>query len=135
MDEDAVKQAVFHDHILVVEGCWDVAKLVEANIKNVVATFGAHLSDQQIDRFEFIAQHLGVNNLKFWYDRDDAGVVGQRDAMKTIRERSGLGIKRFYWDATFSSKTRGNISIPQTITDVCEFSVPQLQWLRNQEII
>ena len=39
LDDQAILQAQQTGHIIVVEGCWDVAKLIEAGIFNVVATF------------------------------------------------------------------------------------------------
>ena len=45
---------------------------------NVVATFGAHLYENQLPRLKLIAQTLGVNAFLVWYDRGSAGVEGQK---------------------------------------------------------
>ena len=51
-DEEAILQAKETEHIIVAEGCFDVAKLVEAGIRNAVATFGWSLSEEQIPKLE-----------------------------------------------------------------------------------
>lgn len=135
LDERATQQARDTGHLLVVEGCWDVAKLIEAGIHNVVATFGAHLSGEQIERLRLMQKHLDVNRVRFWYDRDTAGREGEEKAMEMMNEAQNVKADHFDWEMTFSSSTRGQVKIPDNIGDVCEFSVPQLQWLRNQGFI
>lgn len=54
MDKEAMRQARETGHVIVTEGCFDVAKLVEAGIRNVVATFGAHLAKEQNTRLKQI---------------------------------------------------------------------------------
>jgi len=43
LDDEATDQAKATEHVLVVEGPFDVARLYAAGIRNVVATFGASL--------------------------------------------------------------------------------------------
>ena len=152
LDNEAEAQIIETGHVLVVEGCFDVAKLYAAGIRNVVATFGAHLSAAQLRRLDLISEIHGVDHFIFFFDRDRAGRTGMEKALqvftgafRTIRELGypawvsdlvdGLYAYAFDWDQTFESTSRGSLTIPATITDPCEFSVEQLQWLRTQALI
>ena len=86
-DSLAIKQAKKTGHVIIVEGCFDVAKLVEAGIFNVVASFGAGLGVDQIPRVQMITKHLGVDRFLVWYDRDQnlAGAKGQSEALKLLK--------------------------------------------------
>jgi hypothetical protein len=135
LDEEVAHMVKEIGHVLVVEGCWDVAKLIETDqISNVVATFGAHLSDDQIPRFELIASRLGVKHFRFLYDRDRAGQEGQAKAIGKLR-KAGFEADGFNWEQSLPSSSRGPITIPEDIQDVCEFKVEQLKWLRLKRYI
>jgi 5S rRNA maturation endonuclease (ribonuclease M5) len=135
LDEEAVRQARETGHVIVTEGSFDVAKLVEAGIRNTVATFGAHLAEAQIQRLELIADRTGVQEFLFWYDRDQAGKEGQKKALEVLKDAGKITAKAFEWDMAFPSPARGKVKIPEEIGDVCEFSVEQLRWLRDKEVI
>jgi 5S rRNA maturation endonuclease (ribonuclease M5) len=135
LDHEAVRQARETGHVIVTEGCFDVAKLVEAGIRNTVATFGAHLAEEQILRLKQIADRGGVREFLFWYDRDRAGKEGQEKAVEALEGEETIMAKAFDWEMSFPSPARGNVNIPERIGDVCEFSVDQLQWLRAKKII
>lgn len=133
LDQKATEQAHASEHVLVVEGPFDVAKLYAAGIRNVVATFGAHLSPAQIRRLDLIDEVIGVNRFLFFYDRDKAGRAGAEKALEAITA-SGLDLRAeaFDWNLSWESPTRGRVGIPSTITDPAEFSVEQLRWLRRE---
>ena len=139
LDARALAQAREFGHYLVVEGSFDVAKLVAASgageedgILNAVATFGAHLAPGQIARLRMLAERTGVRRFRFLYDRDRAGRTGQREALLALREEADLEAEAFDWEAAFPSATRGNVRIPEAIGDVCDFSAAQLRWLREK---
>ena len=135
-DSLAIKQAKKTGHVIIVEGCFDVAKLVEAGIFNVVASFGAGLGVDQIPRVQMITKHLGVDRFLVWYDRDQnlAGAKGQSEALKLLKAH-WFHATGFDWKHKFFSPARGKVGIPDTIGDVCDFSVEALGWLRRRGVV
>jgi len=124
LDERAAEQAKQSECVFLVEGCFDVAKLVEAGICNVVATFGAHLNEGQMPRVRLIAETLGVDRFLVWYDRDKAGIEGQAAALALLKASGVQGVG-FDWGVRLSS-------LPLPVKDACDFSVDQLRGLRDQ---
>lgn len=135
LDARAMQQARERGHVLLVEGCFDVAKLVEAGILNVGATFGAHLDQDQLPRLRQIADTTGVRSFRVWYDRDQAGTRGQRQAIERINAAGDVSADGFDWNVAFPSPTRGYVQIPDTLNDPGEFSVEQLRFLRQRSCI
>ncbi len=135
LDDRARAQARQTGHYLVVEGCFDVAKLAEAKIFNVVATFGSHLDEYQIPRLEQLATQAGIHRFRLWYDRDPAGRDGHAKAIELTATHPRIELETFDWNLSFPSPDRGAIPIPETLGDVCDFSVEQLRWLRQNGII
>jgi DNA primase len=135
LDQEAVRQARETGHVIVTEGCFDVAKLAEAGIRNTVATFGAHLAEEQVERLKQIADRVGVREFLIWYDRDRAGKEGQEKVVEALKDEETIAAKAFDWEMSFPSPARGDVKIPENIGDVCEFGVDQLQWLRAKKII
>ena len=135
LSETAQQQTCDVGHTIIVEGCFDAAKLMEAGIENVVATFGAKLSaEQTTDRLAWIAEITGVDRFLVWYDRDEAGAKGQKAALKTLLENDLEG-EGFRWDRKFASASRDEIRLPKELGDVCQFSVDHLKWLRGQGLV
>ena len=136
LDGEAVEQTKISKQVLVVEGPLDVARLYAAGIRNVVATFGASLSVGQLRRLDLIMRVTGVDRFTFFYDRDLAGREGAEQARDAI-SNLGLDIQAgvFDWDRVWRSNVRGDIGIPSSINDPAQFSLGQLQWLRNEGII
>jgi DNA primase len=130
LDDNAINQAKEREVVLIVEGCFDVAKLVEAGIYNVVASFGAYLAEEQIPKVKRLRDRLGVKKFLVWYDRDKAGRTGQEKAVRLLRD-SGFEAKGFVWDREFRSAERGAVGIPKGIKDVCDFSVDQIEFLKR----
>lgn len=135
LDEEAVRQARETGHVIVTEGCFDVAKLVEAGIKNAVATFGWSLSEEQIPKLRLISERTGVNTFLFCFDRDTAGLRGLEKAREMLKDVDTILSSEFDWEMSFPSPVRGNVKIPEEIGDMCEFSVEQLRWLRDKGLI
>lgn len=133
-DPLAAEQARATGHVLLVEGPFDVAKLVEAGIRNVAATMGAHLSPHQLPRLDLIKRRLGVDRAVIWYDRDKAGNRAVNEAMGLLA-RSGWQAAPFDWSVTFPSPRRGAVPVPDSVKDPCDFSVDQLRWLRTKGLI
>ena len=138
LDPEARKQATTTGHVLVVEGCFDLAKLWSAGIKNVVASFGSHLSREQIPRFQLLSSELGIRRFLVWYDRDQNGVppngLGALNAVSLLKG-AGFEADAFSWEMTFQSSKRGALRIPPEITDPAEFSLEQVRWLRGRGVI
>lgn len=137
-DDTALEQSAESGHLIIVEGCFDVAKLFAASIRNVVATLGAHLSPQQVDRLDFLSKIAGIDRFLIWYDRDQNGAQPNRMGVVNATElltAHGFEVEIFDWQLQFRSRESGSVSIPDEITDPCEFSVEQLQWLRKNEVI
>ena len=138
LEDEAINQVSNTDHVILVEGCFDVAKLRAAGVCNTVATFGAHLSCEQIGRLDLISELVGVDRFLVWYDRDQDGSApngqGAANAAELIANR-GYEVEVFDWNRRFSSSHRSAIPIPAEITDPAEFSVQQLQWLRAEGFI
>jgi hypothetical protein len=134
LDSDAARQATETGHILLVEGAFDVAKCVEAGIKNVVATFGARLSARQAEKLKETLAQLSTSRVVIFYDRDEAGSQATREALGLL---GGLGVaaQAFDWSQQFQSVGRQSVPIPETIQDPCDFSAAQLRWLRERQIV
>lgn len=134
LDEKAITQAKESKRVLIVEGCFDVAKLTEAKVFNVVATFGAHLDKKQIPHLKLISERLGIQEFFVWFDRDKAGIEGQIAALDMLKQ-SGLEGKGFPWNVRLTSlAAQKSVSIPPVIKDPCDFSVEQLRWLNSYKI-
>lgn len=135
LDEKAKQQALDLGWVLVVEGCFDVAKLVTANCLNVIAIFGSSLAAQQIEKLKLIAERLGKEiTFLLWFDKDKAGVEGQNTAINLLKE-SGLKATGFDWERKFSKDEGSIVGFPDTVKDPCEFSIEQLKYLRKMRII
>lgn len=136
MDSRSIEQIRKTGHVIIVEGCFDVAKLAEAGIFNVVASFGACLTVDQIQRVQTISQRLGIHRFLIWYDRDKnfAGAKGQGEALRLL-EAHGFEAVGFDWKHKFFSRTRGKVAIPSSINDCCDFGVKALRWLRGRGFV
>jgi DNA primase len=134
LDPDAREQTKEQQRILIVEGCMDVASLIEAKLKNVVATFGSCLLPEQLERLDLIAKETGIRRFLLCYDRDKAGHEGIEKARKLLAaERpDDYQAEVFDWEMRFPSPSRGEVKIPEHITDVGEFTQQQLEWLRER---
>jgi len=134
LDPEALAQVRKTGRLILVEGCFDVAKCVEAGVKNVLASFGTTLSAAQIAKLHLLKEILGATEILIWFDRDKPGMIAQTQAIAAL-EADGLTAKGFDWNQRFSSDARVDVGIPDTVQDPCEFTVQQIQWFRQKEAI
>ena len=116
------------------EGFFDVAKLLEADCRNVGALMGTAISAEQIKRLAWIRTLLGFPHILLFLDRDQAG----REAMGQARERlrhHNLEVSVFDWDQTLSRNGQRAELIPDSIQDPADMPVEQLRRLRRKGII
>jgi len=135
LDLEAKRQATTTGHVLIVEGAFDVAKLYSAGIRNVVATFGAHLAAEQLPRCELLAEQLSIERFLLFYDRDQAGDDPEKQGFIQAADMllgRGFEVQLFDWTRTFPSPRRGEVAIPERIGDPCDFTAEQLAWLRAE---
>lgn len=128
LDQGVIRQIRETGHIVLVEGAFDVAKCVEAGIKNVVGSFGARLSAEQAVKLKDILSRAGGSRIVVFYDRDKAGQKACADAMELFGEY-GIEATAFDWSQSWNGKT-----IPEDIQDPCDLGVEQLVWLKRQWI-
>jgi 5S rRNA maturation endonuclease (ribonuclease M5) len=120
--------------LLLVEGFFDVAKLVEAGCSNVGALMGAHISREQVERLAWIRSRIGFPRIVLFLDRDQAGASGARHASERLRCQN-FEVSVFDWDRNVPWNAQGSAPIPDSIQDPADMSVEQLQSLRSQGII
>ena len=120
--------------LVLVEGFFDVAKMVEAGCRNVCALMGAHITAEQIDRLEWMRSRIGFSRIVLFLDRDQAGREGSRQADERLRCH-GFDVRVFDWDSRISWKTHDPEPIPVSIKDPADMPVEPLQGLRRQGII
>jgi 5S rRNA maturation endonuclease (ribonuclease M5) len=133
LDKEARLQAGKFGLILV-EGYFDVAKLVEADCRNVGALMGSSISAEQIERLAWIRSQLGLPYILLLLDRDQAG----QEAAGKVQERLGhhsLAVTVFDWDQKVSGNGQTAKLIPESIQDPADMSVDQLRALRRRGII
>ena len=133
LDEEAWRQANTFGLILT-EGFFDVAKLVEAGCRNVVALMGSAISSEQIERLVWIHARVQFPRILLFLDRDPAGQRGVRQVRERL-SRHGLSVTAFDWDQLATWNGQGAEPIPESIQDPADMSVEQLQTLRRQGIL
>ena len=133
LDQQARDQAGKFGLILV-EGYFDVAKLVQAGCRNVGALMGSSISAEQIERLLWIHNRLQFPYILLFLDRDKAG---QQAAGKIQRQlgRHKLAVTVFDWNQKVSFNGQSTEPIPQPIQDPADMTVGLLRSLRSQGII
>jgi transposase/5S rRNA maturation endonuclease (ribonuclease M5) len=133
LDEEARHQTK-KSGLVLTEGFFDVAKLVEAGLRNVAAIMGSSISPEQIKRLRWIHERVGFPRVLLFPDRDKAGIDG---FLRIQRELSGqdFSVTMFDWDQRVSLNGHGPQPIPKSIKDPADMSVEQLQTLHRQGII
>jgi len=120
--------------LILVEGFFDVAKLVAADCRNVGALMGSSISAEQIQRLVWIRSRLRFPYIQLFLDRDKAG----QDAADKIQERlanHNLAVTVFDWNQEVSLNNQAAERIPESIQDPADMSVGQLRALRRQGIL
>lgn len=130
LDPEAQAQVEETGRLILVEGCFDVAKCVEAGVKNVLASFGTTLNGAQIAKLHLLKEIMGAQEILVWFDRDKPGTMAQAQAIAAL-EADGITAKGFDWGQSFRSDARGEVKIPEDIQDPCDLSVRQIKWMRE----
>jgi transposase/5S rRNA maturation endonuclease (ribonuclease M5) len=133
LDAEARRQANTFGLVLV-EGFFDVAKLVEAGCRNVGALMGAHISAEQIERLTWLHSRIRFPRIVLFLDRDQAGRNGARQVSERLRSHN-FEVSVFDWDRNMSCNGQGPEPIPDPVQDPADMSVEQLQRLRTESII
>jgi transposase/5S rRNA maturation endonuclease (ribonuclease M5) len=120
--------------LILVEGFFDVAKLVQAGCRNVGALMGTSISVEQIQRLLWIRNRVPFLNILLFLDRDQAG---QKAAGKIHQQldRHKLAATVFDWNQKISLNGQSLEPIPASIQDPADMRVGQLRALRRQGII
>ncbi|MFH1481771.1 MAG: IS21 family transposase [Pseudomonadota bacterium] len=132
LDEEAWRQANTFGLILV-EGFFDVAKLVQAGCRNVVALMGSAISSEQIDRLLWIHARVQFPRILLFLDRDPAGRRGAHQVRERLSNHA-FSVAVFDWDQWVSWNGQA-LPIPESIKDPADMSVDQLRTLRSQGIL
>ncbi len=114
--------------LVLVEGFFDAAALVESGCLNVAALMGAQITTGQVNRLKFISGYIIIPKVTVFLDRDEAGIAGAKKTVSLLRG-SGFVVDIFDWEQTFGSRS---LKIPDRIRDAGDMTVRQLQWLRKQ---
>ena len=133
LDEQARHQCEKFGLILV-EGFFDVAKLVAAGCRNVGALMGSSIAAEQIERLLWIHNRLQLPYILLFLDRDKAG----QQAAGKIQRQLGchkLAVTVFDWNQKLSLNGQSTEPIPQSVQDPADMTVGQLRALRSQGII
>jgi 5S rRNA maturation endonuclease (ribonuclease M5) len=133
LDEEARRQCEKFGLILV-EGFFDVAKLVAAGCRNVAALMGSSLSAEQIERLLWIRNRLQLPYILLFLDRDRAGQQAAGKIQHQL-EHHKLSVTVFDWHQKVSVNGQSPEPIPASIQDPADMTVDQLRTLRRQGII
>jgi len=117
--------------LVLVEGFFDVAALVESGLLNVGALMGSQITDKQVARVKFISSLVAIAKITIFLDRDEAGIAGSEKALSLLR-RNGFSVNLFDWNQTFDRPGARLLTIPVGIKDPGDMSPKQLKWLRRQ---
>ena len=101
--------------VILCEGCFDVAALVEAGFYTAIASFGAHLSNAQIDKLALLRLFAPDLRVLIWYDRDQAGQAGAKQAGLQLQQ-AGFEVSIFDW-----ARVKNHM-----LEDISEFSSPEI---------
>jgi transposase len=96
LDPEARVQVARHGLVLV-EGFFDAATLIEAGFRNVAALMGCQMSDPQADRLAWIGSHIKIPRIVLFFDHDSAGAAGAQKAGEKLRQR-GFRVDTFDWN-------------------------------------
>jgi 5S rRNA maturation endonuclease (ribonuclease M5) len=133
LDKEARDQASKFGLILV-EGFFDVAKLVQAGCRNVGALMGTSISAEQIERLSWMRDRLQFPKVLLFLDRDKAGQQAV-DKIKQQLDRHKLAVTVFDWHQNVSFNGQSTEPIPESIQDPADMTVGQLRALRRLWII
>jgi len=81
----SARQQVERFGLVLVEGFFDVATLVESGCLNVGALMGSDITEEQINRVKFISSRVLIPKITVFLDRDEAGIAGAEKAVALLR--------------------------------------------------
>ena len=128
LSDASAKDQVQRFGLLLVEGFFDAAVLIESGCLNVGALMGSYISEQQAARIKLIRSHIEIPKITVFFDRDEAGMIGAEKAVTLLR-KNGFSAKAFDWNQSFGSSFA---KIPMTVMDPGDMSLRQLKWLRQE---
>ena len=128
LSDASAKDQVQRLGLVLVEGFFDVAVLVESGCLNVGALMGSHMTEQQTSRIKFISSHIEIPKITVFLDRDEAGVIGAQKTVAMLR-KNGFSAEAFDWNQTLGPSF---VKIPMAVMDPGDMSLRQLKWLRKQ---
>jgi len=117
--------------LILVEGFFDVAKLVQAGCRNAGALMGTSISKEQIERLSFLRDRLKFPKIQLFLDRDKAG----QQALHKIKQqldRHKHAVTVFDWHQKVSFNGQSPEPIPKVIKDPADMTADQLRILRRQ---
>lgn len=117
--------------LVLVEGFFDAAALIEAGCLNVGALMGSCLTEKQADRLKFITSRIAIPKITVFFDRDEAGKTGTAKAILLLKN-SGFATEPFDWNQNFKKINGSPVTISDKICDPGDMSSPQIKWLRKQ---
>jgi DNA primase len=120
--------------LILVEGFFDVAKLVQAGCRNVGALMGTSISQEQIERLSWIRNRVQFPRILLFLDRDKAGEQATGKVEKQL-EQYKLSVSVFDWHQKVPFNGQSPEPIPACIQDPADMTVSQLHSLRSQGII
>jgi 5S rRNA maturation endonuclease (ribonuclease M5) len=132
--DPAAKEQMQRLGLILVEGFFDVASLVDAGCLNAAALMGAHISLEQIARLQFINARAAFPGITLFLDRDEAGQKGTARAAMLL-EQHGFSVSVFDWEGVFNRSGLPPCRIGSHIKDPGDMSISQLTWLRKQGLI
>lgn len=130
LDDEAIYQ-IEQFGVVLVEGFFDAAILIESGCLNVGAIMGSHLTDKQVERLKFIASRITIPRITVFLDRDEAGKGGTAKAALLLMS-NGFRSEPFDWNQVFANQDGSVTVIPGTICDPGDMSAHQIKWLRKQ---
>ncbi len=134
LDDEASQQIKNTGKIILTEGTLDLAKAYEAGLRNVVASFGAGLSEEQAIKLEAMTAHHNIDTIQIIYDRDEAGIAGANKAAELLKEYN-LQVNIFDWEKPVTQSQDNTVRIPPTISDLADFNTEQIIWLRKKALL
>jgi transposase/5S rRNA maturation endonuclease (ribonuclease M5) len=129
LDEEAWRQASMFG-LIVAEGFFDVAKLVESGCRNAVALMGSAMSEEQIERLVWMHEKVRFPRIVLFLDRDQAGTKAAKQIHEQLSGR-GFSVDLFDWERFLPVGGEQD----GAIQDPAEMTVAQIQTLRRQGIV
>lgn len=132
---DSAARAQVEEHgVLLVEGVFDLAKLVEAGVLNAGALLGKDFHSEQVRKLEWLKKWVAIPRVLVWLDRGEAEAQKAAETMKLL-QAGGFEAGAFDWGMTFTAPGGEKRPIPKAIGDPCDMSAKQIQWLRGRGFV